>query len=229
MVTVSSGLLRKAMQPNRRLVTVAGPGGVGKTAVAVATADRLRASYPDGVCLVDLSGVTNSCSSVRSVAATLGIPKDSGDVLSAVIQYLTTRRTLVMLDSCERVVDAAAVLAEDLPGGAPNVNILATSREPLRAKGEWVLRPDPLELPAAPTVRPAEQALKFPAIQLFVERASASLHNFELHDADVAAVEDICRRLDGLPLPIELAAARVDLFGVPDQHRVSFDRAHCHS
>jgi predicted ATPase/DNA-binding winged helix-turn-helix (wHTH) protein len=200
--------------PNRRLVTIVGPGGVGKTAVAMACADRLRASYPDGVCLVDLSGDTDSFSIARSVAAALGLPKDPKDVLSAVIQYLKSRRTLVVLDSCERVVDAAAVLAEDLLGELPNVDVIATSREPLRAKGEWLVRLGPLDLPAPPTPRTAEQALEFSAIQLFVERASASLPNFELHDADASAVVDICRRLDGLPLPIELAAARVDLFGV---------------
>jgi predicted ATPase/DNA-binding winged helix-turn-helix (wHTH) protein len=200
--------------PNRRLVTVVGPGGVGKTAVAVASANRLRASYPDGVCLVDLSGVTDSSAIARSVAAALGLPNDSKDVLSAVIQYLKSRRTLVVLDSCERVVDAAAVVAEDLLGGVPDVSVIATSREPLRAKGEWPVRLGPLDLPTPHTPRTAEQALKFPAIQLFVERASASLHNFELHDTDAAAVVDICCRLDGLPLPIELAAARVDLFGV---------------
>ena len=200
--------------PNRRLVTVVGPGGVGKTAVAVASANRLRASYPDGVCLADLSGDTDSLSIARSVAAALGLPKDSNNVLSAVIQYLKSRRTLLVLDSCDRVVDAAAVLAEDLLGELPDVGVIATSREPLRAKGEWLVRLGPLDLPAPPTPRTVEQALKFPALQLFVERASASLQNFELHDADVAAVVDICCRLDGLPLPIELAAARVDLFGV---------------
>jgi predicted ATPase/DNA-binding winged helix-turn-helix (wHTH) protein len=204
-----------AWLPTRRLVTVVGPGGVGKTGVVLATADRLRESYPDGVCLVDLAGVgvADPFSIGRSVAAALGISTDSDDVLSAVIEYLKPRRTLVVLDSCERVVDGAAILAEELLGGAPNLNVIATSREPLRAKGEWVLRLGPLEFPA-PAVLTAEQALKFPAIQLFVERATDSLHTFELHDTDVAEVVEICRRLDGLPLAIELAAARVDLFGV---------------
>jgi predicted ATPase/DNA-binding winged helix-turn-helix (wHTH) protein len=213
-----------AWLPKRRLVTVAGPGGVGKTAVVLAAADRLRESYPDGVCLVDVAGVADPSSIGRSVAAALGIPTDSHDVLSAVIEYLKPRRTLVVLDSCERVVDGAAILAEELLGGTPNLNVIATSREPLRAKGEWVLRLGPLEYPAAPAALTAQQALKFPAIQLFVERATARLHNFGLRDPDVAEVAEICRQLDGLPLAIELAAARLDLFGLHGLTAHLYDR-----
>ena len=203
-----------ARLPNRRLVTVVGPGGVGKTAVALASADRMRDSYPDGVSLVDLAGIADPLSIGQRVAAALAIPADSHDVVSNIIQDLGTRRTLVVLDSCERVVDAAAVIAEDMLGGVPHLNVIATSREPLRAKGESVLRLDPLEFPTTATALTAERALRFPAIQLFAERAATSLNDFELHDTDVAAVVDICRRLDGLPLAIELAAARINLLGV---------------
>ena len=203
-----------AWLPTKRLVTVVGPGGVGKTAVALATADHLRESYPDGVCLVDVTGAADTYSIGHKLAAALGIPTDSHDVLSAVIEHLKPRRTLVVLDGCERVVDGAAILAEELLGGTPNLNIIATSLEPLHARGERVLRLDPLELPAASAALNAEQALKFPAIQLFVERVTAGLHDFELHDTDVAEVIEICRQLDGLPLAIELAAARVELWGL---------------
>jgi predicted ATPase/DNA-binding winged helix-turn-helix (wHTH) protein len=203
-----------ASLPDRRLVTIVGPGGVGKTAVALASIDRLRESYPDGVCLVDLAGAADLFSVAHRVAAALAIASDSDNLLSDIIQHLEARRTLVALDSCERVVDAVAIFAEELLGGAPKVNVIATSREPLRAKGEWVLRLGPLEFPTAPAALTTEQALRFSAIQLFAERAAAIGNNFELQDMDVAAVVDICRRLDGLPLAIELAAARVDLFGV---------------
>jgi predicted ATPase/DNA-binding winged helix-turn-helix (wHTH) protein len=199
---------------DRRLVTVVGPGGVGKTAVALASADRLCESYPDGVCLVDLAGAVNASAVGHKVAAALAIPTDSDDVVSDIIRHLRSRQTLVVLDSCERVVDAAAVIAEGMVGGAPHVNVIATSREPLYAQGEWVLRLDPLEFPMAADALTAEQALGFPAIQLFAERAAANRNDFELHDTEVAAVVEICRRLDGLPLALELAAARLDLFGV---------------
>jgi predicted ATPase len=205
-----------ASLPRRRLVTLVGPGGVGKTSVALATADYMRECYPDGVHLVDLASVADRFSVARGVAAALGIPTDSHshDVLSDVIEHLKPRRTLIVLDSCERAIDGAAIIAEELLGGTSNVNVVATSREPLRAKGEWVIRLGPLGLPAPTAVLTAEQALRFPAIQLFVERATAGLHSFALLETDVAAVVEICRRLDGLPLAIELAAARVDQFGV---------------
>jgi predicted ATPase/DNA-binding winged helix-turn-helix (wHTH) protein len=203
-----------ASLPKRRLITVVGPGGVGKTALALASADRMRESYPDGVCVVDVVGSADLLSIGHTVAAALGIATDSDDLLSDIIQYLRTRRTLVVLDSCERVVDAVSVLVEEMLGGAPDVNVIATSREPLRAKGECVVRLSPLEFPTATFALTAEQALRFPAIQLFSERTAARLDDFELHEMEVATVVDICRRLDGLPLAIELAAARVHLFGV---------------
>ena len=198
----------------RRLVTVVGPGGVGKTVVVLATADRLRESYPDGIWLVDMAKVEGPLSIKHSAAAALGIQTDSNDPLPTIIEYLRSRRALVVLDSCERAVEGVAIFADELLRDAPNLNIIATSREPLRANGEWLLRLGPLDLPTAPATLTAEQALQFPAIQLFVERAAAGSDNFQLHDADVAEVVEICRRLDGLPLAIELAGACVDMFGV---------------
>ena len=213
-----------AWLPERRLVTVVGPGGVGKTAMVLATADRLRKSYPDGVCLVDVAGAAQPYPIGRSVAAALGISTDSHDVLSAVIEHLKPRRTLLVLDCCDRMVDGTAIFAEELLGGTPHLNVIATSREPLRAKGEWVLRLGPLELPGSRVALTAEEALKFPATQLFVERATASQHNFKLHDTDVAEVVEICQRLDGLPLAIELAAARIDLLGLHGLAAHPYDR-----
>src|SRR5262249_38702448 len=120
----------------------------------------------------------------------------------------------LVLDSCEHVIDAAASLAEQVLRGAPGVRILATSREPMRAEGERVLRLSPLGVPAASGGLTAVQAMTYPAIQLFVERATESLDTFELTEADAPVIADICRRLDGIALAIELAAGRVDAFGV---------------
>jgi len=120
-----------------------------------------------------------------------------------------------VLDSCEHVIGAAAVLAEALLKAAPHVGILTTSREPLRAEGEWLRRLAPLELPPeAKASRTAAEALGYSAVELFNERATATTNSFLLDDANVPAVLEICRRLDGVPLALELAATRVDAFGV---------------
>jgi predicted ATPase len=200
--------------PQRRFVTIVGPGGIGKTTVAMATADHLRASYPHGVYFIDLASIADPLLISATIASALGLATVSQDPLLSVIEFLKGKQMLITLDNCEHVIEAAAVAAEKLLRGASGVNVIATSREPLRAKGEWVLRLAPLELPPAGAALSADDALGFSAIQLFTERAMASLHTFELSDADVSTVADICHKLDGLPLAIELAAARVDLFGI---------------
>ena len=121
---------------------------------------------------------------------------------------------LLVLDSCEHLIGAVAVLAEAVRGNASGVDILATSREPLRAAGEFICRLAPLGVPEVSDGLSAADALAFPAVHLFVERAIASLETFVLTDPDVPVVVEICRRLDGIPLAIELAAARVDFFGL---------------
>ncbi len=200
--------------PYRRFVTIVGPGGVGKTTVAMAAADHLHDSYPHGVCFVDLASIADPLLISGTVASALGLTTVSQDPLPSIIEFLKPKQMLIVLDNCEHVIDAAALLAEKLLGGAPGVHIIATSRESLRARSEWVLRLAPLELPPPGVVLTAREALGFPAIQLFAERATASLDTFELHDAEVPIVAGVCRTLDGLPLAIELAAARVDLFGI---------------
>jgi predicted ATPase len=127
---------------------------------------------------------------------------------------LADKRMLLVLDNCEHVIEAAATLVSGLLNGAPGLQILATSREPLRAEGEHVHRLPPLAIPPASPQLTAAEALRFPAVQLFVERAAATSSTFSFGDKEAPLVADVCRRLDGIPLAIELAAARVDALGV---------------
>ena len=203
-----------AQLPQRRLVTLTGPGGIGKTTVALAVAREVAASYPDGVAFVDLAPVGDPRLVPGAIAAALGLAAGSDDPTAAVVAFLRGRRLLLLLDNCEHVVEAVAPAAEDVVRGAPDVHVLATSREPLRAAGERVHRLAPLEAPSASAGLTAAEALTFPGVQLFVERAAEGVDGFGLGDADAPLVADICRRLDGVPLAIELAAGRVDAFGV---------------
>jgi predicted ATPase/DNA-binding winged helix-turn-helix (wHTH) protein len=196
---------------SRRLVTITGPGGIGKTTVALAAANELLRSRMDA-CFVDLTPIADARHVAAAVASALGIAVRSGNPLPSVIAVLRDKKMLLVLDGCEQVIEAVAWLAERIGRGAGQVRILATSREPLRAAGEIVVRLGPLELP--PDGAPASDMLGYPAVQLFVERAAASFDDFELTDANAAFAAEICRRLDGIALAIELAAGRVDAFGV---------------
>jgi predicted ATPase/DNA-binding winged helix-turn-helix (wHTH) protein len=203
-----------AQLPRQRFLTVVGPGGIGKTAIALATAERLVGSYEHGVWFVDLAPVVDPRLVPSAAAAALGLEICSENPLAGLIVALRHKRLLLVLDNCEHVIDAAAAFAAEVFKDLPGAHILATSREPLRVDGERVHRVSPLEGPPESAALGAAAALGFPAIQLFVERAAASVAAFELSDADAPIVAEICRRLDGLPLAIELAAARVDALGV---------------
>ena len=200
--------------PQRRFTTIVGIGGVGKTTVALAIASILRPSYRDGIRFVDLAPIADPALVPSTLASVLGVRVSSGDPLLAVVAVLRQKAMLVMLDNCEHVVEAAAALAEEICKGAPDVHILATSREALRARGEHVERLVPLQTPTETEGLTAAEALAFPSVQLFVERAAATLDSFELSDANTPAICEICRRLDGIALAIELAAGRVDTLGV---------------
>jgi len=197
-----------------RFVTILGPGGIGKTTVAVAVANGLLDSFRDGVRFVDLAPLTDPLLVPSALAAQLGVGIRSDKPLSSLIAFLKEKELLVVLDSCEHVIEAAAILAEEIFRGTKAVHILATSREALRVEGERVHRLPPLNFPASTQGLKAADALDFPSIQLFVERAAASLGAFDLTDAEAPLVADICRRLDGIALAIEIAASRVDVFGV---------------
>jgi DNA-binding winged helix-turn-helix (wHTH) protein len=205
----SDTIARLAEQlPRQRLLTVVGPGGIGKTSVALAVADTQIAAYEHGVWLVDLAPLADPRFVPTALAAAIGFEIRSENSLPGLIAFLKDKRMLLVLDNCAHVVDAAAGLAVAILKGAAGVHILATSREPLRAQGEQVYRLPPLSsAPASPRLSAAE-ALAYPAVELFVERAG-SLGEFELRDADAPIIAEICRQLDGIPLAIEFAAARV--------------------
>jgi predicted ATPase/DNA-binding winged helix-turn-helix (wHTH) protein len=198
----------------RRLVTLVGPGGIGKTTVAVAAAERLRPQYPDGVRFVDLASLADPELLPSAVAAAFELRLGAEPPAVAVTQWLAGKGVLLLLDNCEHVIDAAALFIEQLLSGAPGVHVLATSREPLRARAEWVLRLNSLLAPPADAEITYAQALEYSAFELFVERAMASADGLVFADADVAPIALLCRKLDGIPLAIELVSARIRVFGL---------------
>lgn len=199
----------------RRLVTLVGAGGIGKTTVAGSVAQAAAAAKRwSAVHFVDLGPIADPQLVSSALAATLGLSAVMRDAVASLLAFLHDKCLLIILDNCEHVATEAAVLAEAILRGAPQVHILATSREPLRADGEWVQRLPALDLPESSIPVTAREALAYGAIELFVDRASANLDAFAFADDDVPKVVEICRRLDGIPLAIELAAARVDPLGI---------------
>jgi predicted ATPase/DNA-binding winged helix-turn-helix (wHTH) protein len=207
-------LARQVM--DKHLVTLVGPPGIGKTAIAVAAGRRLQESFEDEVRFVELAPVADSHSVAAAIASAFKIESYGGNPLSALIESLRTRRILLIIDSCDRVLEAAGDLAEELIKFGPEIHILGTSREPLRTASEVVHRLSPLAVPPEKSEMTAAQALAFPAVQLFVDRAATTLHGFKLTDCDAPVVADICRKLDGIPLAIELAAYSTSTFSLRD-------------
>jgi predicted ATPase/class 3 adenylate cyclase len=197
--------------PGTRLVTLTGPGGTGKTRLAVQAAADVLEAFPDGVWWTPLAALTDPALVLEALAASLGVREQAGQTLMAsLIDHLRSRQTLLVLDNLEQVLSVAPLLAE-LLAAAPGVVILATSREPLRLRGEREFPVAPLPLPHAGVRISQEAALASPAVQLFLSRAQAVKPDFQVTEENAAAIAAICQRLDGLPLAIELAAARVRL------------------
>ncbi|MFI6956495.1 protein kinase [Nocardia sp. NPDC050408] len=199
----------KRLLANSRLVTLTGIGGVGKTRLAMRAAAGAQRNCPDGAWLIKLWQLHDGALLPGLIATSIGVSPQGKPALEVLIEYLASRQLLLVLDNCEQIVDAAATVAEALLQACPKLRILATSREALNIGGEAVLQVQPLTVPdqdQQPTLRSAP---RYEAITLFVERATTAVPDFALTEDNIAAATAICRHLDGLPLAIELAAARL--------------------
>ncbi|MFN2118815.1 MAG: tetratricopeptide repeat protein, partial [Anaerolineales bacterium] len=203
--------------PSARLVTLTGPGGVGKTRLAIEAAGAARQAFKDGVCWVDLAGLTDPNRVPQKIAESLGVREDPGEpLLDTIVTYLSSRQLLLVLDNCERLIDACARVAEKLLAGCPGLRILATSIEALGISGETVWQVPPLSLPESGATASLKGLLRIESIRLFETRAQQASAAFALCKENAGDVVQICRRLDGIPLAIELAAARANVLAAPE-------------
>jgi predicted ATPase/class 3 adenylate cyclase len=203
----------KRLLAEARLLTLRGAGGVGKTRLALQVAADVIDEYPDGVWFVDLASIADPVLVPGAVAQTLGVKPDRSESLTSTLcSYLNPLRLLLILDNCEHLIDACARLTESLLRAAPNLRVLATSREALKVAGEHTYRLPPLSLPDAS--ENLESLSRSDAVRLFVERARLHRQDFALTAERASAVAELCIRLDGIPLALELAAARLDVLPV---------------
>src|SRR3984957_7959823 len=197
-----------------RFLSIVGPGGVGKTTVAISVAHALIDGFHDAVFFIDLAVLTDPQLVPTVVASALGFMVQTQDPLVSLLAFIGDKKILLVLDNCEHVIGVAAALAERVVSEAPQAHILATSREALRAEGERVHLLYSLDCPPEEVGLTAMNALRYPAAQLFMERAAASGYGAALSDIDAPIVARSCRRLDGVALAIELAASRVGFLGI---------------
>ena len=224
----------EASTARHRLVTLVGVGGTGKTRLMVETASRLLDREPDGVWLVELAPIADADAIPVEVARTLGVLADPHrSVVDALVDFLRSKELDLLLDNCEHVISAVAVLCHRLLADCPRLRVLATSREPLGVAGEHVFPVPSLPLPAAVTPQHAALGLDVPALEaiaatdsvhLFVDRAAAIVPGFDLDRENATAIVEICRRLDGIPLAIELAASRISALSVHEIEQRLSDR-----
>jgi predicted ATPase/DNA-binding winged helix-turn-helix (wHTH) protein len=202
------------LQTDQRLITIMGAGGIGKTTVALAVGHAALADFSGSAFFVDLSAVSDKEHVIGVVASALGADPRFVDRSDALLDFLPPRRALVILDSCEHLIKKTAEVADSILQSAPEVRILVTSRETLQLAGERVFHLPPLDCPPEQPGLIASEVLAYPAARLFVERISARGGDFSLSDDQAPIVAEICRKLDGIALAIELAAGRAANFGV---------------
>jgi predicted ATPase/class 3 adenylate cyclase/DNA-binding CsgD family transcriptional regulator len=200
---------------NERLVTLTGAGGCGKTRLAIEAIRSIADSFSDGVWFCDLGPLADPTVVAQSLRTTIGLPDSAtGDDIGIVVAHLRAASALVVLDNCEHLIDASAEVVQSLLAGCPALHVVTTSREPLGIDGENAWRVPSLDTPAAEAASDLDQVATFDAIRLFVDRAAKARPNFVLDAANASAIVEVCRRLDGIPLAIELAAARVRVLSV---------------
>jgi predicted ATPase/class 3 adenylate cyclase len=203
---------------NNRLVTLTGSGGVGKTRLAIEVGRAVLPDSPDGVWISELAAVTDSALVAPEILSDLGIGEQSGyESVATLVEVLSTQSRLVILDNCEQVLDGCAAVADAIVRNCPEIRLLSTSREPLRIEGEVIYRVPSLSLPPE-QVDDRTHLAGSGAVDLFIERATAQASGFELTDDDAPLVAAICRRLDGMPLALELATARLRSMSLSKLH-----------
>ena len=208
------GEIRKKLT-TARLVSLVGPGGVGKTRLAVRVGTDLARGFADGAWLVELGEISEAALVPDAVLAALDLRDQAGaKPMEILVAHLRGRQLLLLLDNCEHLVEAAAQLVTEILRAAPDVRVIATTREPLQVPGEYVVPVPPLELPPMDGAETLVQIQQNEAVMLFTERGAAASGTFELTTSNQAAVVSICRRLDGVPLAIELAAVRTRVLSV---------------
>ncbi len=219
----------KELLAKSRLVTLTGVGGTGKTRLSQAVAEEVLTEFKDGVCLVELAPLSDSSLVIQEVSQVLKVSEKPGQpMLATIIERLKSSQLLLILDNCEHLIEGCANLSGGLLANCPNLKILATSREGLNVRGEKVYRVPSLGVPPAITqtqpLNSSENLVKYESVRLFVERAEVANQQFNLNERNSKAVAEICRRLDGIPLALELAAVRVKSLGVEQIAEKLIDR-----
>ena len=199
---------------NERFVTLLGPGGIGKTTIALAVGRATVEEFGGKVHFVDLESLTDPGLVAGAVATSLGLTLKSNDPSLELVDLIRSRKLLIILDSCEHVIETVALLAEQLYQEAEQVYLLTTTRESLKVEGEHCCRILPLDVPPDGSEQTANAALRYSAVQLFMRRVAARAGSVVLSDGEAPFVADMCRKLDGLPLAIELAAGQVAVLGI---------------
>jgi predicted ATPase/DNA-binding winged helix-turn-helix (wHTH) protein len=212
-----------AQVDQNRLVTVVGSAGIGKTAVAIAVAETLAQRYENGACFADLGLLDDPRLVPHAIAAAVGLKGTADNINERLMAYLIGKHLLLLIDTCERVIDAATAFVEQTQSCCPQVHLLATSRETLRANGERVYRLPGLCAPPFDVRLTAAEVRSYPAVQLFLEQAAETVDECKISDSELVMIADLCRELNGVPLAIELAARRVRSLGFDGMPLVATD------